>query len=125
MWEQWQRLKLPPRDRDFIEKALWRKLQLGGRMCQVYPGEKLCPIDLGKETHLHFFRGCLTSYVLFDLVQQSFGVVQDKDDGVVEPSRLVVDAPLLFLGTTQGLLIWARLRAQCVLRCARRFRGEL
>ena len=61
---------------------------------------------------------------MFDLVRQAFGVVQAKDDSVVEPSRLVVDAPPLSPGTMQGLLMWAGLRAQWVLRCARRFRGE-
>ena len=74
-------------------------------MCHFYPREKLCPINLKKETHLHFFRGCLTSSVMFDLVCQSFGVVQKKDGDVVEPSRLVVDEPLLSLGTTLGLLV--------------------
>ena len=103
VWEQWRRLKLPPVDRDFIQRVLWRKLQLGGRICRLYPEEKFCPIDHRKETHLHFLRG-LTSSVMFDLVRQSFGVVQAKDDSVVEPNRLVVDAPLLSLGTTQGLL---------------------
>ena len=93
-------------------------------MCRLYPEEKFCPIDHRKETHLHFLRGCPTSSVMFDLVRQCFGVVQAKDDSVVEPSQLVADAPLLSLGTTQGLLIWAWLRAQWVLRCARRFRGE-
>ena len=73
---------------------------------------------------MHFFRGCLTFSVMFDLVRQSFGVVQTKDGSVVEPSRLVVDAHLVSLGTTQGLLVWAGLRAQWVLRCAKRFRGE-
>ena len=92
-------------------------------MCHLYRADKLCLIDHKKETHLHFLRGCLTSFVMFDLVRQSFGVVQTKDGSVVEPSR-VVDAPLLSLGTTQGLLIWAGLRAQWVLRCAKRCRGE-
>ena len=67
--------------------------------------------------------GCLISSIMFDLVRQSFGVVQTKDGSVVEPSRLVVDAPLLSLGTTQRLLVWAGLRAQWVLRCAKRFPG--
>ena len=40
-----------------------------------------------------------------DLVRQSLGVVQAKDDSVVEPRRLVADTPLLSLGTTQRLLV--------------------
>ena len=99
-------------------------LWLGGQMCHLHREDKFCPIDRKKETHLHFLRGCLTSSVMFDLVRQSFGVVQTKDGSAGEPSRLVVDAPVLSLGTTQGLLVWARLRAQWVLRCAKRFRGE-
>ena len=51
-------------------------------MCRLYPEEKFCPIDHRKETHLHFLRGCLTSSVMFDLVRQSFGVVQAKDDSM-------------------------------------------
>ena len=93
-------------------------------MSHLYSADKLCPIDHKKETHLHFLRGCLTSSVMFDLVRQSFGVVQTKDGSVVEPSCLVVDAPLLSLGTPQGLLIWAGLCAQWVLRCAKRCQGE-
>ena len=42
----------------------------------------------------------------------------------MEPSWLVVDAPVVSPGITQGLLIWVGLRAQWVLRCARRFLGE-
>ena len=30
VWLQWRMLKLPPADMDFIQKVLWRKLQLGG-----------------------------------------------------------------------------------------------
>ena len=84
-------------------------------MCHWYPADKLCPIDHKKETHLHVLRGCLPCSVMFDLVSQFFGVVQTKAGSVVEPSRLVVHGPLLSLGTTQGLLIWAKLRAQRVL----------
>ena len=35
VWEQGRRLKLPSADRDFIQRVLWRKLQLGGG-CVAY-----------------------------------------------------------------------------------------
>ena len=54
VWGQWRRLKLPPADMGFIQKVLCHKLQLGGRMCHLYPVDKLCPIDRKKETHLQF-----------------------------------------------------------------------
>ena len=37
---------------------------------------------------------------------------------------MVIERPLLPLGTPQDLLVWASLRAQWFMRCGKRLRGE-
>ena len=68
------------------------------------------------EDHEHVFPNCFFSNLMFDTVRRAFGVVQGPS-GVVEPSRLLRDHPLLPLTTTQGLLLWAGLKVQWSLRC--------
>ena len=122
MWQAFGRLHLPRWDRDFIQRCVWKKLPVGTRMERL--GGKLCPLDCRVEDHEHVFRNCLFSNFMFDTVRRAFRVVQGPS-GVVEPSRLLRDHPLLSLTTTQGLLLWAGLKVQWSLRCQAKYQKHM
>ena len=89
-------------------RAPWKKLPLGTRMERL--GGKLCLLDGRVEDHEHVFRHCMFSAFMQSTVRKAFGMVESG--GVkVEPSRLLRNFPLLSNTTTQGLLLWAGLKA--------------
>ena len=47
---------------------------------------------------------------IFDTVRKAFGLVA-LDQLVVEPSRVLLENPTLSLQTSQGLVLWAALKA--------------
>ena len=102
VWSAFQRLYLPRWDKNFITRCLWKKLPVGTRMERL--GGKLCPLDSRVETHEHVFRHCFFRPFLFDTVRRAFGLVPTPS-GVVEPSRLLHEHPLLSLTTTHGLIL--------------------
>ena len=55
VWQTFGQLFLPKCDRDFVRRALWRKL--GTRMERL--GGKLCPLDGRAEDHEHVLRHCM------------------------------------------------------------------
>ena len=107
-------LHLPKWDLDFVRRVLWRKLPVGVRMERL--GGKLCPQCGRVEDHAHTPKRCYFSAFMFDTVRKAFGLAQGVG-GAVEPSRLLLEEPLLSLQTTQGLVLWAGLRAQWKLQC--------
>ena len=114
VWRVFGCLHLPKWDLDFIRRVLWRKLPVGARMERL--GGKLCPQCGRVEDHAHTLKRCYFSAFMFDTVRKAFGLAQGGG-GAVEPSRLLLEEPLLSLQTTQGLVLWAGLRAQWKLRC--------
>ena len=85
----------------------WRQGRLGG---------KLCPRDGRVEDHPHVLKRCLFSGFMFGAVRMAFGLAEGEGGGV-EPSRLLLDEPQLTLQCTQGVVLWAGVRAQLKLRC--------
>ena len=66
-------------------------------------------------------RACLSmGPFIFDIVRKAFGLVW-REGGAVEPSRILFDELALSLQSTQGLILWATLRAQWSLRCEARY----
>ena len=57
VWKVFSRLRVPSFDRDFIRRALWRKLTVAQRLCAMTRQDN-CPFDPLVETHQHFFEGC-------------------------------------------------------------------
>ena len=114
VWRVFGCLHLPKWDLDFIRRVLWRKLPVGVRMERL--GGELCPQCGRVEDHAHTLKRCYFSAFMFDTVRKAFGVAQGVG-AAVEPSRLLLEEPLLSLQTTQGLVLWAGLRAQWKLRC--------
>ena len=121
VWQTFGQLFLPKWDRDFIRRALWRKLALGTRMERL--GSKLCLLDGRVEDHEHVFCHCMFGAFMQSTVRKAFGLVE-SGRVQVEPSRLLRDFPLLSLTSTQGLLLWAGLRAQLNLRCRAKYQHQ-
>ena len=121
VWQAFGRLFLAKWDRDFMRRALWKKLPLGTRMERL--GGKLCPLDGRVEDHEHVFRHCMLSAFMQSTLRKAFGMVE-AGGGKVEPSRLLRDFPLLSITTTQGLLLWAGLKAQWNLRCRAKYQHQ-
>ena len=57
VWKAFSRLRVPSFDRDFIRRALWRKLTVAQRLCAMTRQDN-CPFEPLVETHQHFFEGC-------------------------------------------------------------------
>ena len=77
----------------------------------------------GWKTMHKSLRTVIFQHFMFDTVRKAFGLV--TWEGVtVEPSRLLLDHPAASLQTTQGLTLWAALKAQWKLRCAVKYQRQ-
>ena len=92
-----------------MRRVLWKRLPVGVHMEQL--GGPNCPLDGRVEGHTHVLKNCFFSSFLFDNVRRAFGLAE-WGDRKVEPSRMLLDEPLISLRTTQGLVLWAGLKAQ-------------
>ena len=122
VWEQLAQLKLPGAQRDFMRRALWKKLAVGARTQHAYhqPNCILCSVP---ETIKHVLAACKFWPVAVDIVRKAFGPVWGRDGAMCSMDTLLVAQPLLSLSTTQGLALWAAARASWVLRCDAKFRS--
>ena len=57
VWKAFSRLTIPSFDRDFMRRALWRKLTVAQRLCAM-TRQNNCPFEPLVETHQHFFESC-------------------------------------------------------------------
>ena len=53
----------------------------------------------------------------FDTVRKAFGVIPKEGGGVIGPSRLLLEEPVVSLQSMQGLVLWAAQKAQWSVRC--------
>ena len=83
----------------------------------------MCPLDGRVEDHQHVLKRCFFSGFMFDTVRKAFGLVS-WEGGSMEPSRLLLAAPLLSMQTTQGLVLWVGLRAQWRLGCEVKYQRQ-
>ena len=120
VWRIFRKLCLPKWDLDFVGRVLWRKLPLRVRMERL--GEKQCPLD-GKvevEDHAHVLKNCDFSVFTFDTVRKAFRLVE-WEGRRLEPSRLLLKESAVSLQCTQGLVLWAALKAQWKIHCASKY----
>ena len=118
------RLGVPMFDRDFIRRALWRKLTVAQRLCAMTRQDN-CPFEPLVETHQHFFEGCQFTEFLGSSIEHTYGRVELEDGGWVAVKHLPYRQTELSLTTTEGLMYWAGLAAAWSLRCQRLFMGTL
>ena len=124
VWKVFSRLRVPTFDRDFIRRALWRKLTVAQRLCAMTRQDN-CPFEPLVETHQHFFEGCQFAEFLGSSIEHTYGRVELGDGGWVTVKHLPYRQTELSLTTTQGLVYWAGLAAAWSLRCQRLFMGTL
>ena len=58
VWRQWRCLRRLSADRDFQQRVLWKKLQLGLRLSKVYPAAGVCLVD-DRGRHMANFFGAV------------------------------------------------------------------
>ena len=124
VWKVFSRLRVPSFDRDFIRRALWRKLIVAQRLCAMTRQDN-CPFEPLVETHQHFFEGCRFTEILGSSIEHTYGQVELEGGGWVAVKHLPFRQTEQSLTTTQGLLYWAGLAAAWSLRCQRLFMGTL
>ena len=124
VWRVYSRLRVPSFDRDFVRRALWRKLTVAQRLCAMTQQDN-CPFEPFVETHQHFFEGCQFIEFLGSSIEHTYGRVELKGGGWVAVKHLPYRQTEQILTTTQGLLYWAGLAAAGSLRCQRLFMGTL
>ena len=122
VWEQLEKLKMPGRQKDFVRKALWKKLMVGARTQKAYhqPNCVMCSVC---ETVNHVLSRCKFWLVACDIVTKALGPVWGPTGAMCPMKRLLIDEPVLSLQTTQGQALRAAARAGWVLRCEAKFRG--
>ena len=124
VWKAFSRLRVPAFDRDFICRALWRKLTVAHRLCAMTRQDN-CPFEPLVETHQHFFEGCQFAEFLGSLIEHTYRPVELDGGGWVAVKQLPYRHSELRLTTTQGLMYWAGLATAWSLRCQRLFVGSL
>ena len=124
VWKVFSRLVVPSFDRDFIHRALWRKLNVAQRLCAMTRQDN-CPFEPLVETHQHFFEGCQFTQFLGSSIEHTYGQVELEGGGWVAVNHLPFLQTQQSLTTTHGLLYWAGLAAAWSLRCQRLFMGTL
>ena len=58
VWKAWDKLSIPPKDKLFVQKALWKKLAVGEWLPNWQPRETRCPLDGQLETSEHATCAC-------------------------------------------------------------------
>ena len=99
VWEQLAKLKMPGVQRDFVRKALWKKLTVGARMQKAYH-QPSCDLCAKTETIKHVLSGCKFWSVACDIITKAFGPVWDRTGAMCPMNKLLIDNPLLSLQTT-------------------------
>ena len=120
VWAQFGRLFMPGAQRDFMCKALWKKLAVGACKKEVYHQPK-CILCSVLETIRHALSKC--NFMATDVVTKAFRPVWGPTGVLCPLDKLLVDEPLLSLQRTQGLAMWAAARASWGLRCDAKFRS--
>ena len=87
VWKVFSRPKVPSFDRDFIRRALWRKVTVARRLCAMTRQEN-CPFEPFVETHQHFFEGCQFREFLGSSIEHTYGHVELEGGGWVARKHL-------------------------------------
>ena len=124
VWKVFSRLRIPSFDRDFIRRALWRKLTVAQRLCAM-TRQNNCPFEPLVETHQHFFEGWQFMEFLGSSIEHTYGQVELEGGGWVAVKHLPYRQSELSLTITQGLVYWAGLATAWSLRSHRLFVGTL
>ena len=80
VWKMFRKLFLPKWNLDFIRRALWKKLPIGGKMGHRV-GNGKCPICGRLEDHEHLFWHCMFAAFYCDTEGKAYGVLPKERGG--------------------------------------------
>ena len=87
VWKVFSRLRVPSFDRDFIRRAVWRKLTVAQRLSAMTRQDN-CPFEPLVETHQHFFESCRFTEFLGSSIEHTYGQVDFEGGGLVAVKHL-------------------------------------
>ena len=115
--QAFRRLILPPRDLDFINTCLWKKLSVGAHHKAIWPSvSDRCPFDSSLEDVYHCTKACSWLTIPVRPVKCTFPPVWSSR-GRVPIGRLCSDYPQLSLSRAPGILMWKAVRVLWSYRC--------
>ena len=117
VWQAWQRLLLPPADRQFIQTAPWKKLTVGVRLANWQAAGTACPICGLLETMQHALTACKYFSVVAHVASQCMGPATTDHGPETNPTIILWDQPELSLTTPLGITLWSVVRAAWSHRC--------
>ena len=79
VWAKFCSSDMPSHVRDFVRKALWKKLPMGKRLSSWIPNALHCPLDGAEETIEHSLTTCRFLPFAFDTISKCFLPVSIND----------------------------------------------
>jgi hypothetical protein len=117
VWALLQQVAMPQALREFVVRALWRKLAVAKRLGDMgIIGTRLCSLCGVVEDHEHALKKCRELSPIVAMVRGLWMPVV-RDNQWYEPSRLCLEEPQHSLTTTQGLVMWSGILARWQIRC--------
>ena len=116
VWEQLAQAQLPPRVRDFAQKALWHKLTVHARVYKRSGTDK-CPVCSQKETVKHAMVECPMFKAAAAVIQHYYGQVETNNGTSTVRDMMESDDQEWLLKTNQGWAMWSARSAHWRYRC--------
>ena len=116
VWEQLAQAQLPPRVRDFAQKALWHKLTVHARVYKRSGTDK-CPVCSQKETVKHAMVECPMFKAAAAVIQHYYGQVETDNGTSTVRDMMESDNQEWLLNTNQGWAMWSARSAHWRYRC--------
>ena len=116
VWEQLAQAQLPPRVRDFAQKALWHKLTVHARVYKRSGTDK-CPVCSQKETIKHAMVECPMFKAAAAVIQHYYGQVEADNGTSTVRDMMESDDQEWLLKTNQGWAMWSARSAHWRYRC--------
>ena len=115
VWERFAQAQLPPRVRDFAQKALWHKLTVHARVYKRSGTDK-CPVCSQKETVKHAMVECPMFKAAAAVIRHYYGQVETDNGTSTIRDMMESDGQEWLLNTNQ-LVSWSARSAHWRYRC--------
>ena len=116
VWEQLAQAQLPPRVRDFAQKALWHKLTVHARVYKRSGTDK-CPVCSQKETVKHAMVECPMFKAAAAVIQHYYGRAETDNGTSTVRDMMESDDQEWLRNTNQGSAMWSARSAHWRYRC--------
>ena len=119
VWTAFHKLCLPAKQKDFIHRALWKRLPVRHRQDKWKPLEVWCPLEGELETIKHALLSCHYLPRAFDIIDTAF---RSHNTPVLSVKHMLQHDPVASLMTPAGLLGWSAVYTNWQARCAKKYR---